>query len=599
MSKQVKFPTLGSWPLIGSLAFSLGFAPVVVAKEPLKKSGKFAVQKDKTKERLSVLEIFKRSAGEHSGDIFLRTSYGSFFLEERDFTGPQLRESRYSGGSQGKAAKQETIIIPPHPISLHGYAWDYDLHIPVVFWDPAGVYIRKGQYNGLAIQQDIAPTLASILGVPAPAMARGRVLGEALKNGGKQGRVPIKRPRAIVIFVQDQVGMDYLKVHAGRAPFYEKLMREGANFVNGSVSHVDVETSVGHAAIGSGAFPPQHLINANRQFHTGTWTSVPAFSLPTPAGPMRDGYPGFFMTPTLSDEWLKSRGGRPKVFALASAARAAIALGGHGSMFKGNGKSVVTWVEEGPSGQGRFTTDKEVFELPVALRDAVPTKVIEDFVKEVGGKWQGHDLLDAAGKPDLYMASASPTSPRFESFLVVAAIDEMAIGQDDETDLVWVNMKATDYCGHAFGFESDECGDVLEAADSGAARIVDAVSQASGGDYVVVFTADHGCAPLPELSGAVRFPRQKLLAAINERFDHTANNLDVALYLTSSQLYLNRQELAFNGHKIGEVVAFLKAFEAPLAKPYNVLADQWLKKGKKPMQRLFEDVVSREELIGH
>lgn len=542
---------------------------------------------------LTTREIFRRSAGEHSGDIFLRTTYGSFVLEDRDFEESQMRVSHYSGGSAGKANHQKTVALPPHAISMHGYAWDYDLRIPIAFWEPAPKYLRKGQYPGLAIQQDIAPTLAAILGIPPPSMARGRVLREALLNSTKEVS---KRPKAIIVFVQDQMGRIVLKTHSGRAPFYEKVMKEGANFFNGSVSHVDVETSVGHAAIGTGAFPPQNMIGANRQFNTGTWGSVAAFNLPLANGKTQEGYSGFYLAPTLSDTWLASRGGKPKVLALAAAGRAAIAMGGHGSMFKGGSKAAVVWTGESSQSSGQYITDTEVFELPKAFKDKVPDQFAADFAKEVGGKWYDHEVIDASGRPNLANLIASPVLPRFESSMIIEAVPELGIGQDDETDLMWVNMKSTDYCGHYYGFESDECGDVLQDVDRAVTRIVETVDKATGGDYLVVFTADHGCAPLPELSGAVRYTRQKLIKAINEKFDHKANNLDVVLYLTSSQLYINRQELAFNGHTMEEVVQFLKNFEIPMEKPYNSMADVWLKKGKKAKQRLFEEVILKEDL---
>lgn len=173
-------------------------------------------------------------------------------------------------------------LLPPHPITTHGVAWDYDLRIPIVFYDPTGSWFRKGQYNELAVQQDIAPTLSSILDIPTPAKNGGRVLKESMVRPLTAGNKK-EKPMAIVIFVQDQMGLQYLAAQPGKAPFYESLMLNGANYRHGSVAHVDVETSVGHAAIGTGAWPGEHGVSGNNLFHTGIWRQIAAMGIQTEA----------------------------------------------------------------------------------------------------------------------------------------------------------------------------------------------------------------------------------------------------------------------------------------------------------------------------
>jgi hypothetical protein len=63
----------------------------------------------------------------------------------------------------------------------HGTVQDYDRHVPVVF---LGAGITKGRVDAPCGPEDIAPTLATLLGLPYPVESGQRVLTEALQGGG-------------------------------------------------------------------------------------------------------------------------------------------------------------------------------------------------------------------------------------------------------------------------------------------------------------------------------------------------------------------------------------------------------------------------------
>ena len=58
--------------------------------------------------------------------------------------------------------------------STHGSPHDYDTHVPLLFWGPG--YVGQGEEKGRVEIADLAPTLAAIAGLPAPAQAQGRDL---------------------------------------------------------------------------------------------------------------------------------------------------------------------------------------------------------------------------------------------------------------------------------------------------------------------------------------------------------------------------------------------------------------------------------------
>ena len=74
------------------------------------------------------------------------------------------------------------MFILPEPYYLftatgttHGTPYDYDTHVPVFFWGPG---IKPGVYRETIAVNDIAPTLAALLGTAQPSGSIGRVLNE-------------------------------------------------------------------------------------------------------------------------------------------------------------------------------------------------------------------------------------------------------------------------------------------------------------------------------------------------------------------------------------------------------------------------------------
>jgi hypothetical protein len=81
--------------------------------------------------------------------------------------------------------RSSDLYILPEPYYLfeatgtsHGTPYDYDTHVPVIFLGPG---IKPGRYRQAVLVNDVAPTLADMLGVEAPTASAGRVLREILQ----------------------------------------------------------------------------------------------------------------------------------------------------------------------------------------------------------------------------------------------------------------------------------------------------------------------------------------------------------------------------------------------------------------------------------
>jgi predicted AlkP superfamily pyrophosphatase or phosphodiesterase len=73
--------------------------------------------------------------------------------------------------------------------TTHGTPYNYDAHIPLILM---GRQVKPGEYSHHVALNDLAPTLATVIGVEIPAGSSGRVLTEALRPAVEQ-TAPVRR----------------------------------------------------------------------------------------------------------------------------------------------------------------------------------------------------------------------------------------------------------------------------------------------------------------------------------------------------------------------------------------------------------------------
>ncbi len=76
------------------------------------------------------------------------------------------------------------VVLEPHWTTAavgtsHGTPYGYDAHIPLILMGPG---IAPGTYRDRVALNDLAPTLAAVLGLEPPSGSQGRVLTEALQR---------------------------------------------------------------------------------------------------------------------------------------------------------------------------------------------------------------------------------------------------------------------------------------------------------------------------------------------------------------------------------------------------------------------------------
>jgi len=409
---------------------------------------------------------------------------------------------------------------------MHGSPWSYDVSIPLLFFGPP--FVRRGTYGQPATQQDIAPTLAAVLGTELPATVSGRALTAALNPAGG-------RPRAVLLIVLDGMRSDYLERHRSSLPVLDHLRRQGAWFPGARVNFLPTVTALGHASIGTGADPRLHGIVLNTLFDEVKGRSQ---------SPYPDKSPRNLMVLTLADVWNLQTAGRAVILAQGGTVTAAMGLLGHGAcLFNARPTILATY-----SSQGTWETNAECYKLPEYLK----TQKAEALWTSANGQWMGHDV----SSPDAFTRSS--LFSRFEGDALVAMIENEPIGADEVPDLVLVNLKVIDFVGHAYGPDSPEMEATLAEQDRQVGRVLEALEKKAGLDqFMVVITADHGMPSEPR-SPRSRYFDADVVKLLHGRFDPDRGALVRHFEASNNELFIDTDRLRDLGLTLKDVKQYLE-----------------------------------------
>jgi predicted AlkP superfamily pyrophosphatase or phosphodiesterase len=452
-----------------------------------------------TAQRQDFLERFARGYYPgHSGQIFLVPREGDFI----------------------------TVHDPSYAFT-HGSAWSYDSRIPILFYGPP--FIRQGEFDSPIAQQDISPTLAALLGTPPPSTTTGRAQRQVLQTVNAH-------PKIIALLVLDAMRADYFDRFADIMPTLSRLRREGAWFSRARINYLPTVTSVGHASIGTGTDPRFHGQASNNLFNAATGKPQQAYDKLDPHE---------LMALTLADLWNLETEGRAVIVGQGGAIRAVAGLVGHGACMVG-GKPVFVGSY---ASDGGWETNPSCYQLP----DSLKTNNARPYWEAVGGKWMNHDI----STPSKFRASS--IFQRFEGDALVGVIEHEALGADDTTDLLLVNMKGPDYTAHAYGPDSGEIRETLAELDRQITRVITALDRKAGpGQTVIAITADHGMASEPT-GGHRRIYWDEVVEAVHRKFDPVEKKI-VRYYEdpANQQIYIDSARLRALGFSLKDVAAFLE-----------------------------------------
>jgi predicted AlkP superfamily pyrophosphatase or phosphodiesterase len=406
-------------------------------------------------------------------------------------------------------------------------------------------------------QQKIASLIVAVAILTIPGG-----LGTAGQNRKARPLAAAARPRLVLLVVADQFRYDYLERFGDLfdQKGLRRLLTNGASWVDANYDHVPTYTAPGHSTMMTGAYPALTGIVGNEWVDRETGKRVTSVSDPQ-AKLLRGGTgedaasPRRLMADTLGDEMRMATRDRSKVIGVSIKGRAAI-------LPSGRHANAAYWLS---LKTGMMVSSDYYFkELPpwvTKFDDAHPAD------KYFGAKWER--LLPEAE----YLKRAGPDSPSWEKVdpdkadtnafphIVTGGLSQPGdkfyealdptpfandivlnfakevitneqLGQDDDPDVLTLSFSGNDYVGHRYGPYSQEVMDVTLRFDRQLGELFDFVDAKIGlKNTLVVFTADHGVAPIPEHAIAMGLTGGKLSggdilntvrAAIAERYQPPA-----------------------------------------------------------------------------
>jgi len=313
-----------------------------------------------------------------------------------------------------------------------------------------------------------------------------------------------KKPKLLVALAVDQFRYDYLTrfrpaYHSGIA----RLLENGAVFTDARYIHFPTVTAVGHSTFMSGATPSVSGIVGNEWFDRSRNRAVTSVSDETTlrlggVPNAKGSSPNRLLVSTVSDE-LKMAGKSRKVIGISIKDRSSILPAGHMA-------DAAYW----------FDNDSNHFVSSTYYMKELPpwvSKINQDgpIRKYLGATWSAVDgkpgekpfCSMTAGTELRFCGSieATPFGNELLEEFAEKAIENESLGTHDGTDVLALSLSANDYIGHAVGPDAPEVRDISIRTDLLIGKLLDFIdSRIGSGNTLVVFTADHGVAPVPEVN---------------------------------------------------------------------------------------------------
>ena len=397
----------------------------------------------------------------------------------------------------------------------------------------AGLFVLSQAVPVLA--ETPAPVHGAVASRPNAAATRPqtRANATATQSRSRTPPPPPARPgarpeiRLVLLIAADQFRADYLSRFGAFTGGFRTLLERGAMFTDAQLEHGVTVTAVGHSTMLTGATPSVSGIIDNAWYERSTKTSVESITdadvtiVGGDAGAGVGASPKRLLVTTLGDQLKLASPAppgspeAPRVIGVSIKDRAAILPAGRGAdaayFFRG----------------GRFVTSSYYRpDLPAWVEEINARRLPDSYA---GKRWEFEGgQRDYPAEPGTRLLGAITASPAGNELVVAmarAALEHERLGQRGATDVLTVSFSSNDSVGHTYGPESPEVRDITRQTDRQIQVLLDEVDRRVGLEHVLVaFTTDHGVAPLPEASAALRLPggrfnAQTVLEAIEAALD--------------------------------------------------------------------------------
>lgn len=343
-------------------------------------------------------------------------------------------------------------------------------------------------------------------------------LSSVVSLAAKAPQTSDERPTLVLTVVVDQMRYDYLTRYGSEFKGgLKRILEEGAVFTNANYEASPTVTAIGHSTILSGATPSVSGIAGNTWFERSENKNVQSIDDEgvKPLGGGRGASPKRLLVSTIGDE-LKVSGKGGKVYGVSLKDRSAILPAGR------NADGAFWFNAE----TGNFVSSSWYFpQLPAWAEHFNGEHRADQYA---GKEWMGTKMPETTGAKLNNELDASPFADQLVLDFALTILKEEQLGVDASTDVLSVSFSAMDYVGHATGPDTAKMHDMVLTIDTKLGQLLAAAEKQAGrGKVLLVFTADHGVAPVPEENISKRLPggryngqaeRAAMEAALKEAF---------------------------------------------------------------------------------
>jgi len=325
------------------------------------------------------------------------------------------------------------------------------------------------------------------------------------------------------------------------------LIKKGTYYTNAHYQHANTETIVGHTTLATGTFPSQHGMIGNVWFDRETGEL--AYNIEDPAHPIistrenestgeqidpaqkksrtQGRSPAVILVSTFSDGLAAYYGGRSKIFGVSGKDRSAVSMAGHvGKAFwystnTGDFVTSTYYYDAYPSWVSKWNSQRKaegyagkswslLNDASAYLLGTQDDRAYEADLRGYGRVFP-HPFGQADDKLFYTRVLVSPIGDKLTLDFSKTLITHEQLGQDEIPDYLSISFSGVDAVNHFFGPSSLENEDIVVQLDRTLADLIEFIDKTVGLDHtLIVLSADHGMADMPEYMTELGYPAGRL-----------------------------------------------------------------------------------------
>ena len=362
---------------------------------------------------------------------------------------------------------------------------------------------------------------------------------------------------------------------------FRYLLESGVFFANAHYQHANTETIVGHATLATGTFPSDHGMIGNVWYDSER--DELSYNIEDPEHPLlptrknalegeqvdpaqklsrtKGRSPTSILVETFSDRLKAYYGGQSKVFAVSAKDRGAVSMAGHtGKAFwfstdSGDFVSSTYYYDKYPDWVTDWNKQRQVESLggqQWQLLNDLPTYLLghqDDRPYETDLRGYGrvfpHQFAET-GSPILpTQVIVSPNGDQLTLDFAKLLLRSEGLGSDSIPDYLSISFSGLDAVNHFFGPSSLENEDMMLQLDRTLGDLLAFIDETVGlNKTLIVLSADHGMAEMPEYMTELGFPAGRLypdhvIAAANQIAKQRFDIEDIVRFYYRPYLYLD------------------------------------------------------------